>query len=168
MRDWGKSSWLFIAPCKGKRILESGILALESGMQPWESGSPFKIYWNSAPGIRNQRRGNHNPLLSWIPLLEALFTSMTDKLNTAWDCNETPSANWSQWNLAQGLVPVKLFSKIKVLIVGDKSFDYLVFVNAISCIFTFLSLLEVSFWVLMIGSRSQDWRMFYKFLLHTS
>ena len=110
MRDCGKSSWLFIAPCKGKRILQPGILALESGIQLWESGSPLKIYWNSAPGIRNPRRGNQNPPLSWIPLLEASFTSMTDELNTAWDCNETPSANWSQWNLAQRLVPVKLLS----------------------------------------------------------
>ena len=110
MRDCGKSSWLFIAPCKGKRILEPGILALDSGTQLWESGSPLKIYWNSAPGIRNPRRGNQNPPLSWIPLLEASFTSMTDELNTAWDCNETPSANWSQRNLAQRLVPVKLLS----------------------------------------------------------
>ena len=81
---------------------------------------------------------------------------MADELNTAWDCNETPSAYWSQWNLAPWLVPIKLLSTYRPRLKLLFSIVY----------FNFLSLLRISFWVLIIGSRSQDWRMFHKFLLH--
>ena len=64
MRNWGKSSWLFIAPCKGTQIVESGV----------ESG--FGI-GSAALEIRKPIK-DLMEFSTWNPGSRALFTSMAD------------------------------------------------------------------------------------------
>ena len=73
-----------VAPCKGRRIPESGKFCLwnleswplQSGIQLKESGIPLTPWiqnsvftykdWNPVPVIRNKRRGIQNPRLPWV------------------------------------------------------------------------------------------------------
>ena len=50
-------------------------------------------------------------------------------LNTAWHCKETPSANWSEWNLvAQRPVPVKLLSTYR-----PRLLSLIVYIPSLAC-----------------------------------